>query len=305
MSSRSLSDALNLFSFKSNSLLGSLKYSSFYQSLTSLEKTKLWSRFYIDEEDASSDVLDILSNDQKIITYTRSDQKRRTVLLKRNKNTEFGFTVQTYIIKRSKDEFPMKISYIDYVHFEGPAADAGIRPGDVIVSINGFVVTEMPHNELIALISSCQEMRMILVFENIRERIQLVARSIRLKKLLNDKLYQLNQIGIEEQNILNRAYARATTLKECVALNDSADTYGPSLFSRTNAEDRAGKFTEGGAAEKCDDKRETQKVSEAASTLQDNTGNFECLNNSLKVDASSSTVNSYFEEDSFAEITRL
>ncbi|VDD91215.1 unnamed protein product [Enterobius vermicularis] len=109
---------------------------------------------------------------------------------------------KTYIVQRQDEAF--KISYIDYVHLEGPAADAGLRPGDVIISINGLVVTDLSHNELVALIKSCEEMRMILVFENIRQRIELVARSIRLKKLLNDKLYQLNLLDIQEQAILRR-----------------------------------------------------------------------------------------------------
>lgn len=61
----------------------------------------------------------------------------------------------------------------------------------------------MTHTALIELIASCREMRMIVIFENIREKIDLTARAIRLRKLLNDKLYQLNLIDIEEQKILN------------------------------------------------------------------------------------------------------
>lgn len=62
----------------------------------------------------------------------------------------------------------------------------------------------MSHNELVSLVKSCEEMRMILVFENIKERIQLIARIIRLRKLLNDKIFQLNQLDVQEQAILHR-----------------------------------------------------------------------------------------------------
>lgn len=78
-----------------------------------------------------------------------------------------------------------------------------VIPGDTIVSINGHIVTAMSHGELIKLISSYRQMRMIVIFENIRQRIELVARAIKLQKILNDKLYQLNLIDIEEQTILN------------------------------------------------------------------------------------------------------
>ena len=134
-------------------------------------------------------MLDVLTNDQKIITDSCSKRKRRTVLLKRTNNCQFGFTIQaiptfprldffllsmlltvqsfgfykfiylfilffflfffeillalitiaeifsflcffkTYIVQRQDEAF--KISYIDYVHLEGPAADAGLRPGNV------------------------------------------------------------------------------------------------------------------------------------------------------------------------------
>lgn len=65
---------------------------------------------------------------------------------------------------------------------------------------------EMSHSKLIKLINSCIEMRMVVIFENIKEHIELSARAIRLKKLLNDKLFQLNLIDIEEQKILNRNF---------------------------------------------------------------------------------------------------
>lgn len=64
----------------------------------------------------------------------------------------------------------------------------------------------MSHEELVKLIGSYHQMRMIVIFENIRQRIELVARAIKLRKILNDKLYQLNLIDIEEQKILNSLF---------------------------------------------------------------------------------------------------
>ncbi|KHN73150.1 Cytohesin-interacting protein [Toxocara canis] len=175
----------------------------------------MWSRFYVDDEQNVQKVLDAVSTDQKVITNPRLNHKRRTVVVSRNEGEPFGFTIQSYVLKRDGEEIPEKVSYIDYVQLDSPAAEAGIRAGDMIVSINGRVVTEMSHRSLIELIGSCREMRMVLIFENIRERIELVARAIRLRKLLHDKLYQLNLIDLEEQKILNRAYARAHGALAC------------------------------------------------------------------------------------------
>ncbi|VDO41873.1 unnamed protein product, partial [Brugia timori] len=154
-------------------------------------------------------VLDAVSVDQKVITNPHSNRRRRTVIVTRNNGEPFGFTLQTYLLKRKGDDVPSKITYVDYVQLDSPAADAGVRAGDVIISINGHVVTAMSHEELIELIGSYHQMRMIVIFENIRQRIELVARAIKLRKILNDKLYQLNLIDIEEQKILNRAYLRS------------------------------------------------------------------------------------------------
>ncbi|VDK48606.1 unnamed protein product [Anisakis simplex] len=198
-SMRSLSPSTSSFG---RDILNNLKRSKLYHSLSSLDKTKLWSRFYVDDEDNIQRVLDVVSDDQKIITNPRLNRKRRTVMVRRNPDQLFGFTIQCYVIKRNIDDVTEKISYIDYVQMDSPAFEAGIRPGDVIISINGCVVTTMSHKDLIDLINSLYEMRMVLINDSIKERINLIGRAIKLRKLLNDKLYQLNIIDIQEQNIL-------------------------------------------------------------------------------------------------------
>ncbi|VDN95614.1 unnamed protein product [Brugia pahangi] len=190
----------------SRTFLENITRSPFYHSFTSLDKTKLWSKFYVDDEENVQKVLDAVSVDQKVITNPHSNRRRRTVIVTRNNGEPFGFTLQTYLLKRKGDDVPSKITYVDYVQLDSPAADAGVRAGDVIISINGHIVTAMSHEELIELIGSYHQMRMIVIFENIRQRIELVARAIKLRKILNDKLYQLNLIDIEEQKILNSLF---------------------------------------------------------------------------------------------------
>ncbi|CAG9530474.1 unnamed protein product [Cercopithifilaria johnstoni] len=198
----------------SRTFLHNITRSPFYHSFTSLDKTKLWSKFYVDDEENVQKVLDAVSVDQKVITDPHLNRRRRTVIVTRNNDEPFGFTLQTYLLKRKGDDVPSKVTYVDYVQLDSPAANAGIRAGDVIISINGHVVTEMSHEELVKLIGSFHQMRMIVIFENIRQRVELVARAIKLRKILNDKLYQLNLIDIEEQKILNRAYLRSLSLNK-------------------------------------------------------------------------------------------
>uniref|UniRef100_A0A158R5W1 Rubis-subs-bind domain-containing protein n=1 Tax=Syphacia muris TaxID=451379 RepID=A0A158R5W1_9BILA len=150
-----------------------------YRSSALFEEIKLCERLNGGDDPNDKALLKVLETDQKVITNASSKARRRTVLLKK-RNNHFGFTLQTYFLQKQSEYF--KISYIDYVHFDGPAANAGVRP-----------------------VKSCEEMRMILVFENIKERIQLIARIIRLRKLLNDKIFQLNQLDVQEQAILHRS----------------------------------------------------------------------------------------------------
>ncbi|VDM95327.1 unnamed protein product [Thelazia callipaeda] len=226
---KSLSSSTSSFG---RTFLENFTRSSLYYSLTSLDKTNLWSKFYVEHDENIQKVLDVVSVDQKVITNPNANKRRRTVMVTRTDGQAFGFTLQTYLLKRKDEDVPSKVTYVDYVQLESPAADAGIRAGDVIISINGLIVTEMGHESLIRLISSCHQMRMIVIFENIRQRIELVARTIKLRKILNDKLYQLNLIDIEEQKILNRAYLRSLSAqKKLHSLTDSLSSAGTSSIS--------------------------------------------------------------------------
>uniref|UniRef100_A0A8R1TJH7 PDZ domain-containing protein n=1 Tax=Onchocerca volvulus TaxID=6282 RepID=A0A8R1TJH7_ONCVO len=229
---KSLSPSTSSFS---RTFLENIIRSPFYHSFTSLDKTKLWSKFYVDDEENVQKVLDAVSVDQNVITDPHANRRRRTVIVTRNNEEPFGFTLQTYLLKRKGDDVPSKVTYVDYVQLDSPAADAGIRAGDVIISINGHVVTGMSHEELIKLIGSYHQMRMVVIFENIRQRIELIARAIKLRKILNDKLYQLNLIDIEEQKILNRAYLRSLSAKTTYSLTNSLSSTETSSASSVSS----------------------------------------------------------------------
>uniref|UniRef100_A0A914VS75 PDZ domain-containing protein n=1 Tax=Plectus sambesii TaxID=2011161 RepID=A0A914VS75_9BILA len=186
-------------------LLGSLARSRLYHSLSSLDrKGKLWSKFYCEEDENVKRVLEAVAGDHSVVTHPSDNRKRRTVVIRRAENERFGFVVQSYLLKRPQCGTLEQVSYVDYVELNSPATTAGLRAGDVIVSINGRLVKEQTHEQLIAYIGTCREMRMVVLFENYVHRIDLCSRAIRLKKLLADKHQQLSLLEIDEQRLLNK-----------------------------------------------------------------------------------------------------
>ncbi|XP_013408476.1 uncharacterized protein LOC106172361 isoform X2 [Lingula anatina] len=148
--------------------------------------------------------LEIVEKDRYIKTDPSENRKRRTIILSRTtEKGTWGFTLQTYGIHHKKKNELELMTYVDYVAFNGPAYYAGMRPGDVILSINGSSMEEADHDQLVNFVRSrCgKTMRMVVLFEDCCRKVELHMRYTRLKNVLADKMFELRSLQAQERRI--------------------------------------------------------------------------------------------------------
>lgn len=150
--------------------------------------------------------LDFLDAERSIKSHPEDNVKRRTLLMKKINNT-WGFTLQTYGIKHKKTNEIEIMTYVDYIEITGPAYMAGMRKGDVILSVNGQIVDKKTHKELVDVIRNCGDlMRLVVMFENCCKKVELHDRIFRLKEILAHKKMELKELECQEKEILAELY---------------------------------------------------------------------------------------------------
>ncbi|WAR10138.1 GRASP-like protein [Mya arenaria] len=161
--------------------------------------------------------LEHLEFDKAITTDPSDNLKRRTLQLTRSdRKKSWGFTLQTYGITHKLTSDTEIMTYVDYVELDGLAYLAGMRKGDVIVSVNGNKVGVINHQQLVAQIRLAgDKLRLVVLFEDCCRKVDLHERFIRLKIFVKPLAYRgLYALGWSSASLMSCSVGDNSSIME-------------------------------------------------------------------------------------------
>ncbi|XP_068751584.1 uncharacterized protein [Montipora capricornis] len=128
--------------------------------------------------------------------------QRRTLQLSKANTAGFGFTLQTYGIVQQEGDVEY-MTFVLSVEEDGPAYMAGLRPGDVILEVDGKNVEEEEHKAIVSMIhSATSSVRLVVVFVDALRRMKLNTRLKLLQAQLANKEREFEELSKKEEDLL-------------------------------------------------------------------------------------------------------
>ncbi|XP_072538988.1 cytohesin-interacting protein [Salminus brasiliensis] len=127
--------------------------------------------------------------------HPSNDSKRESVVMSRKDSEAFGFEIRTYNEQTVNSSDEDVLTCVCSIKENSLAENAGLRTGDVIVSVNSVCVEGFEHQQIVGLIqTSCLLKMEILRGTTVKQK--------ELQKKLHHLQWQLNQKWVELQMLI-------------------------------------------------------------------------------------------------------
>ncbi|XP_077867000.1 uncharacterized protein LOC144355838 [Saccoglossus kowalevskii] len=152
--------------------------------------------------------IEAVQQDREVESDYKAYSRRRTILVKPRRRG-YGFCLESYRIYHKSTGDTEIVTFVSNVQYDGPAHIAGMRIGDVIVSVNGMSVSMLEHETIMETFKNAAKndmgkLRLVVVFEDCITRMNLHKRRMQLQKQLTMKIAELENLELKEVKILRR-----------------------------------------------------------------------------------------------------
>ncbi|XP_067891395.1 cytohesin-interacting protein-like [Heterodontus francisci] len=156
-----------------------------------------------------------------------SDFQKKIVVLNKQDNETFGFEIQTLRMNQQNANALEMCTYVCKVHDNSPSHFAGLKPGDMLVNINGVDTEGFSHQEIVDLIKSSGNLLSLLTInKDSVKRGELETRLHFLKKTLQEKWVEYRSLMLQEQRLVHGLLNNSTVESAESFLDNSIALFG-------------------------------------------------------------------------------